>query len=80
LYLEGNQIAQLPDDLFLRLPNLKWIDLRNNQITQIPSLGLAKHSSLRYLLLSGNLIRTLPVQLGKKEFFFSFELICNFCC
>ncbi|CAF1486316.1 unnamed protein product [Rotaria sordida] len=65
LYLEGNEITQLPDDLFLRLPNLKWIDLRNNKITQIPSLGLDKNHSLRYLLLSGNLIRTLPVQLGK---------------
>ncbi|CAF0943676.1 unnamed protein product [Rotaria sp. Silwood1] len=65
LYLEGNEITQLPNDLFLRLPYLKWIDLRNNKITHIPSLGLDKHNSLRYLLLSGNLIRTLPVQLGK---------------
>jgi Leucine-rich repeat (LRR) protein len=69
LYLEGNQISQLPDDLFLRLPNLKWIDLRNNQITQIPAIGLDKHDSLRYLLLGGNLIHSLPVQLGKNLFF-----------
>lgn len=67
MYLEGNQIAQLPSDLFLRLPYLKWIDLRNNQLTQIPSNGLDKHTSLRYLLLSGNLIRKLPPQLGTKK-------------
>ncbi|CAF5161684.1 unnamed protein product, partial [Rotaria magnacalcarata] len=49
----------------LKLPNLKWIDLRNNKITRIPGIGLDKNASLRYLLLSGNLIRTLPVELGK---------------
>ena len=71
MYLEGNQISQLPDDLFLRLPNLKWIDLRNNQITEIPSMGLDQHDSLRYLLLGGNLIHSLPVQLGKIFLIFS---------
>ncbi|CAF3371409.1 unnamed protein product [Rotaria socialis] len=65
LYLEGNGITKLPDHLFLQLPNLKWIDLRNNKITRIPGIGLDKNASLRYLLLSGNLIRTLPVELGK---------------
>ena len=57
----------MPTDLFLRLPNLKWLDVRNNQIPQIPADGLDKHASLRYLLLGGNLIRTLPVQLGKEK-------------
>ncbi|CAF1615067.1 unnamed protein product [Adineta ricciae] len=65
LYLEGNQLTELPDDLFLCLPNLKWIDLRNNQLTHIPSNGLAKHPSLRYLLIGGNFIRELPIELGK---------------
>lgn len=64
LYLEGNQIEQLPAELFLRLPNLKWIDLRNNQLREIPSDGLAKHANLRYLLLGGNHLQRLPVQLG----------------
>lgn len=68
LYLEGNEITKLPDDLFVRLPNLKWIDLRNNKITRLPSLGLDKTTTLRYLLLSGNLLRTLPVELGKMNF------------
>ena len=74
MYLEGNQLTKLPDDLFLQLPNLKWIDLRNNRITQIPIDGLAKHSSLQYLLLAGNLIRTLPIELGKIDF--TYSLIC----
>ena len=76
MYLEGNKITQLPNDLFLRLPSLKWIDLRNNQITQIPTNGLSKHNSLRYLLLGGNLIRILPVQLGKhfRYLFFMFRM------
>ncbi|CAF1614719.1 unnamed protein product [Adineta ricciae] len=65
LYLEGNQLTELPDDLFLSLPNLKWIDLRNNQLTHIPSNGLTKHPSLRYLLIGGNFIRELPIELGK---------------
>ncbi len=72
MYLEGNQISRLPDDLFLRLSNLKWIDLRNNQITHIPINGLEKHNSLRYLLLGGNLIRTLPIELGKRKIVDSF--------
>jgi Leucine-rich repeat (LRR) protein len=78
LYLEGNQLSQLPADLFLQLPNLKWIDLRNNQITQIPTNGLDKHNSLKYLLLSGNLIRTLPVQLGKIRLLLFFEIFYIF--
>ncbi|CAF1277997.1 unnamed protein product [Adineta ricciae] len=65
LYLEGNQLKQLPNDLFLRLSDLKWLDLRHNQLTSIPHEGLASHSSLQYLLLSGNNLRTLPHELGK---------------
>ncbi|CAF4379405.1 unnamed protein product, partial [Adineta steineri] len=67
LYLEGNQLTQLPTDLFIRLPNLKWLDLRNNQLTSIPHHGLAKHSCLQYLLLSGNLLQKLPFELGKAK-------------
>ncbi|CAF3551128.1 unnamed protein product [Rotaria sp. Silwood1] len=65
LYLEGNQLVQLPNDLFTRLKNLKWLDLRNNQLTSIPSDDLAKHNFLQYLLLSGNHLQTLPCELGK---------------
>lgn len=71
MYLEGNKLSQLPFDLFLRLPKLKWLDLRNNQLTSIPSHGLAKHRSLQHLLLSRNRLRTLPYELGKTLFFFA---------
>ncbi|CAF3384527.1 unnamed protein product [Rotaria socialis] len=67
LYLEGNQLTELPDDVFIRLSNLKWLDLRNNKLTLIPSRGLAKHQALQYLLLSGNHLRTLPCELGKMK-------------
>ena len=65
LYLEGNKLIQLPSDLFLRLPHLKWLDLRHNQLTSIPNDGLLKHRSLQHLLLSGNRLQTLPCELGK---------------
>jgi hypothetical protein len=65
LYLEGNCLQELPDDLFVRLPHLKWLDLRHNQLTEIPDQGLAQHAALRSLLLSNNQIRLLPAELGK---------------
>ncbi|XP_039995316.1 leucine-rich repeat-containing protein 27-like [Xiphias gladius] len=63
LYLEGNQISSIPDSLFIRLPNLQWLDLRNNQIVSLPAeIGL--HRSLKTLLLEGNPISELPPELG----------------
>jgi len=76
LYLEGNKLTQLSPDLFLRLPNIKWLDLRNNQLTSIPNFGLANHRSLQYLLLSRNCLRALPFELGRK---FSIEFFIGFC-
>ncbi|XP_029926650.1 leucine-rich repeat-containing protein 27 [Myripristis murdjan] len=63
LYLEGNQISNLPDSMFISLPNLLWLDLRNNQITSIPA-GIGLHRSLKTLLLEGNPIAELPPELG----------------
>nr|XP_046257912.1 leucine-rich repeat-containing protein 27-like [Scatophagus argus] len=63
LYLEGNQISSVPDSLFINLPNLLWLDLRNNQIVSLPDeIGL--HRSLKTLLLEGNPISELPPELG----------------
>lgn len=42
LYLEGNSISSLPEELFDCLPNLRWLDLRNNRIAEIPSV-IGKH-------------------------------------
>ncbi|XP_071337376.1 leucine-rich repeat-containing protein 27-like [Trachinotus anak] len=63
LYLEGNQISSIPGPLFISLPNLQWLDLRNNQIVSLPAeIGL--HRSLKTLLLEGNPISELPPELG----------------
>ncbi|XP_074532290.1 leucine-rich repeat-containing protein 27-like [Halichoeres trimaculatus] len=63
LYLEGNQITSVPESLFISLPNLQWLDLRNNQIETLPAeIGL--HRCLRTLLLEGNPISELPAELG----------------
>lgn len=42
LYLEGNAISALPEELFDCLPNLRWLDLRNNRISEIPPI-IGKH-------------------------------------
>ncbi|KAL9983586.1 hypothetical protein ACROYT_G005781 [Oculina patagonica] len=63
LYLEGNAISSLPEELFDCLPNLRWLDLRNNRITEIPPI-IGKHRNLRNLLLEGNTIESLPLELG----------------
>ncbi|XP_074612826.1 uncharacterized protein LOC141869769 isoform X2 [Acropora palmata] len=63
LYLEGNLISSLPEDLFDCLPNLRWLDLRNNHISEIPQI-IGTHRNLRNLLLEGNNIESLPLELG----------------
>ncbi|KAK3554142.1 hypothetical protein QTP70_019074, partial [Hemibagrus guttatus] len=63
LYLEGNELSSLPDNLFSRLPHLLWLDLRNNQLICLPA-DIGQHRCLKTLLLEGNLITELPVELG----------------
>ncbi|XP_029306012.1 leucine-rich repeat-containing protein 27-like isoform X1 [Cottoperca gobio] len=63
LYLEGNQLSSIPHSMFISLPNLLWLDLRNNQIASLPAeIGLSR--SLRTVLLEGNPISELPAELG----------------
>ncbi|CAL8255400.1 unnamed protein product [Lota lota] len=63
LYLEGNQIVNLPDSMFASLPHLVWLDLRNNVIGSLPT-GIGSHRYLKTLLLEGNPILELPPELG----------------
>nr|XP_002130075.1 leucine-rich repeat-containing protein 27 isoform X1 [Ciona intestinalis]XP_009859355.1 leucine-rich repeat-containing protein 27 isoform X2 [Ciona intestinalis] len=63
LYLEGNQISQLPNNFFDRLPTLQWLDLRNNQLKAIP-VSIGRHQSIKKLLLEGNCLTHLPLQMG----------------
>ena len=32
IHLKGNELRQLPGQLFLDLPNLVWFDARDNQL------------------------------------------------
>ncbi|XP_028983653.1 leucine-rich repeat-containing protein 27-like isoform X2 [Betta splendens] len=63
LYLEGNQICSIPHSLFVSLPNLQWLDLRNNQIVSLPA-EIGMHRCLKTLLLEGNPLSELPPELG----------------
>ncbi|XP_077992571.1 leucine-rich repeat-containing protein 27-like isoform X2 [Glandiceps talaboti] len=66
LYMEGNNISEIPSDFFESLPKLKWLDLRNNQLQNLPPT-VGNHSCLKTLLLEGNQIKELPAELGLLE-------------
>ncbi|XP_075698488.1 leucine-rich repeat-containing protein 27 [Rhinoderma darwinii] len=63
MHLEGNALCSLPENFFLHLQYLVWLDLRNNEITSLPS-SIGGHRQLQYLLLEGNPIKVLPIELG----------------
>ncbi|KAM4636960.1 leucine-rich repeat-containing protein 27 [Discoglossus pictus] len=63
VHLEGNSLCSIPEDFFLHLPYLVWLDIRYNNITCLPS-SIGDHRQLQYLLLEGNPIKALPVELG----------------
>ena len=64
LYLDNNCLELLPEKFFEKLPQLKYLDLRNNELSEIPSLGLQTHRCLQVLLLSRNCLTSLPLELG----------------
>ena len=64
LYLEGNSILSLPDDFFIKLHSLQWLDVRNNKLQVLP-VSIGKHAMLRNLLLEGNQLKTLPLEIGQ---------------
>lgn len=63
LYLEGNVISSLPEEFFVCLSSLEWLDLRNNKLTEIPK-NVGKHKNLKTLLLGINQLRVLPPEIG----------------
>ncbi|KAF5281619.1 hypothetical protein FQR65_LT02939 [Abscondita terminalis] len=63
LYLEDNEIEEIPNDFFVRLSKLTWLDLRKNKLTTIPS-NIAEHQCLETILLQNNRIEYLPTELG----------------
>lgn len=64
LFLEGNFLSRLPEDMFWRMPMLMWLDLRNNLLESIPR-SIANHQNLENLLLTNNNIERLPNELGR---------------
>lgn len=64
LYFEGNFIKFIPDNFFIQLPNLTWLDLRNNQLEDIPS-NICDHKQLQTLLVQNNNLEFLPNEIGK---------------
>ncbi|OCT71583.1 leucine-rich repeat-containing protein 27 [Xenopus laevis] len=63
IHLEWNALSSVPENLFIKLPCLIWLDLRYNQITSLPAT-IGEHRQLKYLLLEGNPLKALPVELG----------------
>lgn len=63
LYLEGNGIKEIPDNLFKNLKQLTWLDLRNNRLKTIPS-SIIYHTHLETLLLQNNKITRVPLEIG----------------
>lgn len=63
LYLDSNNLVELPDEIFTTLKNLRWLDVRNNHLVVIPPC-VKGHASLETLLLQGNNIEKLPLELG----------------
>ncbi|KYM88780.1 Leucine-rich repeat-containing protein 27 [Atta colombica] len=63
LYLENNNLFELPERLFISLQNLQWLDVRNNLLTSLPTT-IKSHPSLETILLQGNKIEKLPLELG----------------
>ena len=53
----------LPDNLFARLPALRWLDLRDNLLLSLPA-SLSHHPSLEVVLLDNNLFTEVPASLS----------------
>lgn len=62
-YLEGNKISFLPEEFFLCLHSLEWLDLRNNKLQDIPR-NIGEHKNIKTLLLGRNQLTFLPLELG----------------
>lgn len=63
LYLEHNNLKEIPRDLCHNLTNLVWLDVRTNQIRSLPE-NINLLTKLTHLLVEGNQITSLPLKLG----------------
>lgn len=63
LYLKGNTIESLPEDFFIELRSLLWLDLRCNRLQSLP-VSVGQHKHLKNLLLGDNKLEYLPAELA----------------
>jgi hypothetical protein len=63
IHLHDNEIRELPQNFFERLPQLAWADLRKNRLKYLPALT-QPHNSLRVLLLQENKLVSLTYSLS----------------
>lgn len=66
LHLQHNKLKQLPDEIFINLENLMYLDARNNDLESFP-VTVKKHEGLETILLQDNLIEDFPIELGSLE-------------
>ena len=59
LSIAGHKLKAIPDAVFLNLPCLKWLDLRDNYLISLPE-SLVEHPSLEVVLLDNNLFTEVP--------------------
>ena len=62
LYMAGNKIKVIPEEVFRHLPRLKWLDMRDNYLIALPD-SMANHPTLEVVLLDNNLLSELPTLL-----------------
>ncbi|KOC53091.1 hypothetical protein ADU90_00225 [Clostridium botulinum] len=59
LYINGNNIKDLPEGVFDRLVNLERLDLSGNRLSSLPTGIFDKLTKLKYLYLSGNQLKSI---------------------
>lgn len=63
LYLKENFIQTLPNDFFIKLRNLLWLDMRCNKLQNFP-VSVGQHKCLKTLLLGDNNLQCIPAEIG----------------
>lgn len=63
LHLDGNQITEIPKELFSQMKQLRFLNLRSNHLTYLDKDTFKSNAQLRELYLSSNFIHSLEVGL-----------------
>lgn len=65
LHLEGNQITEIPKEMFSQMKQLRFLNLRSNYLTYLDKNIFKNNTQLKELYLSSNFIHTLEGGLFK---------------